>query len=212
MNKYQLSRLGQKTQSSNAKHKIMVKYRTQVSDGEGGFNITWVNRYNIWAEICPMSASQRFEYSSVNVDASHRIKILGNLDFQDNTKYVNDSWSITWSGILGANIQIHYQIDGGSWVEIEANETNDGSYDWTIPIAAIGKNIIVRVMHLTDTSSYVLTDPYNIVAENSRDGLPAEADQIEWTLGNNTRTFEILTVENIQERNVQAVLTCLEKR
>lgn len=207
-----MKREGQKTQSSNAKHIVTIKYRTQVSDGEGGFNITWVNRYNVWAEICPISASQKFEYSSINVDATHRIKIYGNLTFQSNTKWVNDTWTITWSGILGTDIQIHYQIDGGSWVEISASETNSGTYDWTIPVGAIGRNIIVRIMHLTDTTSYVLTDPYNIVAEGTRDGLPDEKDQIEWTVNSVTRTFEILTVENMQERNRQAVLTCLEKR
>jgi head-tail adaptor len=207
-----LRRQGNKTQSSNARNIITVKYRTQTSDGEGGFNITWIDRYNIWAEICPISASQKFEYDSINVNATHRIKINGNLKFQDNTKWVADTWAISWSGILGTDIQLHYQIDNGTWVLISSSEANSGTYDWTIPIGATGKNVIVRVMHLTDTTSYVLTDPFNIVPEGTRDGIPSEADRIEWTVNGNTRNFEILAVENLQEKNMQIVLTCLEKR
>lgn len=209
---YLVRREGTRSQYTNARHLITIRYRSMTPDGEGGFTETWFDRPDIWAEICPIKAKQQFEYQSINVEATHLIKIAGNLDFQDNTKYVNNTWTITWSGIAGVNIQIHYQIDNGAWVEITASETNDGSYDWLIPVAAIGKRVVVRVMHLTDTTSYVLTDHYNIVAENAVDGLPNEHDQIQWTINNITRTFEILTVENFQERDIMAVITCLERR
>lgn len=207
-----MKREGHKTQQTNARNVVTIRYRIMTSDNEGGYTETWYDRRNIWAEICPIMAKQKYEYASINVHASHRIKILGNLSFQTNTKYENDTWQISWSGILGVNVQIHYQIDGGSWVAIEASTLNDGLYDWIIPTAAIGRRVIVRVMHLTDTTSYILTDPYNIVEENAVDGLPNEYDQIIWTVNNTTRTFEILTVENLQERNIQAVITCLERR
>lgn len=207
-----MRRQGRKYQSTNARHLITIQYHTQVSDGEGGYIQTWVDRPDIWAEICPMSASQKFEYSSINVDATHIINILGNLTLQANTMWVADIWNITWMGLIGANVQIDYQIDGGSWVSISASEPNNDTYDWTIPITAIGRNIIVRVMSLSDPTSLEYTDQYNIVAEGTRDGLPLEHDRIKWTVNNNTRIFEIKTVENIQERNIQAVLTCLEKR
>lgn len=206
-----MKREGRKTQSSNAKHIITIQYRTQVSDGEGGFVITWVDRPNIWAEICPITASQKFEFESINVHATHRIKTLGNLTYQSNTKYVNDIWSLTWSGITGTDVQIDYSIDGGSWVSISASEPNNGAYDWTIPIAAIGRNIIVRIMSLTDPLSYTTTDPYNVVAEGTRDGLPVEYDRIKWDVNGTIRIFEILTVENLQERNIQTVITCKER-
>ena len=207
-----MKREGQKSQQTNARNLVTIRYRQMVPDNEGGHTEVWYDRRDVWAEICPMMAKQIFEYASINVHATHRIKILGNLKFQTNTKYENAIWQITWSGILGANVQIHYQIDGGSWVEIEASTLNDGAYDWTIPAAAIGRRIVVRVMHLTDTDSFVLTDAYNIVAENAVDGLPEEYDQIVWEVGGNTRTFEILAVENLQERNIQAVITCRERR
>lgn len=198
--------------SSSAKQRVTIKYRTSTPDGEGGFIITWNNRPGIWADIFPMSARQKYEYESINVFATHYVKILGDLTYQSNTKYVNDIWTITWSGILGTDIQLHYQIDGGSWVLISASEPNSGTYDWTIPIGAIGKLIIVRVMHLTDTDSYVLTDPYNIVPEGSVDGLPNEHDEIDFTANGVTRSFEILTVENILEQNIYALITCRERR
>lgn len=208
-----MKREGKKSQATNARNLITIRYRVMTPDNQGGFIETWYDRSNIWAEICPMTSKQVFEYASVNVDATHRIKINGDLTFQTNTKRVADIWSISWSGIAGTDVQIHYQIDGGSWIEITASTTNDGSYDWTIPIAAIGRQVIVRVMHLIDTTDYVLTDAYNIVAENAIDGLPKEYDQIIWTIGlSKQRTFEIKTVDNIQERNIQAIITCKERR
>lgn len=207
-----MKRQGNKSQQTNARHLITIQYRIMVSDNEGGFTENWYERKNVWAEICPIMAKQVFEYASINVHATHRIKILGNLNFQTNTKYENDTWQLIWSGILGTNIQIHYQIDSGSWIEIEASTLNDGLYDWVIPTAAIGRHVIVRVMHLTDTTSYVLTEPYNIVSDDAVDGLPSEHDRIKWEVSNNSRIFEILTVENLQERNIQAVITCKEQR
>lgn len=208
-----VKREGNKSQSTNARNLVTVRYRVMTPDGQGGFTESWYERRNVWAEICPMTSKQVFEYASVNVDATHRIKINGDLSFQTNTKYVADTWSISWSGIAGSDVQIHYQIDGGSWVEIIASTTNDGSYDWTIPVAAIGRRVIVRVMHLVDTTDYVLSNAYNIVAENAVDGLPKEYDQIIWTIGIDTqRTFEIKTVDNLQERDIQAVVTCKERR
>ena len=207
-----MKRQGTKTQQTNARHLITIRYRVMIPDGEGGHNETWYDRPDIWAEICPMMAKQVFEYSAINVHASHFIKILGNLTFQTNTKRENEVWPVTWSGILGANVQIHYSIDGGTWVGIESIVINSGSYNWTIPAAAIGRRVVVRVMHLLDLSSFVLSDAFNVVAENAVDGLPDEHDQIQWTIGSNTRTFEIKAVENLQERNIQAVITCLERR
>lgn len=207
-----MRREGRKSQQTNARNLITIKYRVMVSDNEGGYIETWFDRRNIWAEICPITAKQLFEYASINVHATHRIKILGDLSFQTNTKYENDIWSISWSGIAGTNVKIHYSIDSGLWVEIEANTLNDGLYDWTIPTAAIGRRVVVRVSHLTDTTDYVLTDAYNIVEENAVDGLPDEYDKIEWTVNGKTRSFEIKSVENLQERDIQAVITCKEMR
>lgn len=207
-----MNRKSNKSYSSRARHKVTINYKTVVSDGEGGFVTTWHSRPNVWASIWPISAKQVYEFDSIDVHATHMVGIRGNLTFQSNTKYVNDTWTITWVGILGANVQIDYQIDGGSWTSISASELNTGTYDWLIPIAAIGRNIIVRVMDTLDPLSYSLTNPYNIVAEGSVDGLPKEYDEITWTAKGVTRTFEVLTVENLQEIDVEAIITCKERR
>lgn len=207
-----MRREGQKTQSSNAKHRITIQYRSQVTDGEGGFVYAWHDRPDIWAEISPITASQKYEYDSINVQATHRMKINGNLKYQSNTKYVNDTWTVNYSGVTGTDVDVYYRIDYGSWVLISASESNTGTYNWLIPIAAIGKRIQVRIRDIADADSYYITDPYNIVAEGTRDGIPDEHDQIIWTVNGLTRTFEILTVENIQELNIQLVITCLERR
>lgn len=207
-----MRREGNKSRATNNRNLITIRYKTVVSDGEGGFDVTWNSRPNIWAEICAISASQKFEYESLNVEATHRVKIYGNLTFQDNTKYVADIWSQSWTGITGTNVQIDYMIEEGSWTSISASEPNSGSYDWTIPAGAIGRNVIVRIMGIDDPLETSLTDPFNIVAAGTIDGLPDEHDQIDWTINGRTRTFDILTVENMQERDIQVVITCKEYR
>lgn len=207
-------REGKKTQQTNARHLVTIRYRQMQPDGEGGHVETWYDRRNVWAEIAPFWAKQRFEYKSINVHATHHIKILGNLDFQTRTKRVGDNWEITWSGISGANVKIEYEVTTvpGVWTEIIASTLNDGSYIWEIPASVVDSRIRVQVTSLTDPLDYIFTYPYNIVAADAVDGLPAEHDQIVWTVGTKTRTFEILAVENIQERNIQAMITCNEMR
>lgn len=207
-------REGKKTQQTNARNLITIRYRTMVPDGEGGHIESWFDRRYVWAEIAPFWAKQRFEYKSINVHATHHIKILGKLDFQTNTKRVNDSWEIIWSGISGSNVKIEYEIvtTPGVWTEIIASTPNDGSYIWTIPAGIVDERIRVKITSLTDSESLLYTIPYNIVAVDAVGGLPQEHDQILWTVNNKTRTFEILAVENIQERNIQAIITCNEMR
>lgn len=207
-----MKREGKKTASSNAIHSITIQYRTQTSDGEGGFNYSWFNRPNIWAEISPISAKQKFEYASINVKATHRIKVNGNLTLQSNTKRVSDNWSINYTGISGPIVDVYYRIEYHEWQLISASEINTGLFNWVIPLAAIGKRVAVRVRDIADVESYYITGQYNIVPADIRDGIPSEHDRIMWTLNGTVREFEILTVENIQERDIQLVITCVERR
>ena len=107
-----------KTQASEAQHYVTIQIRMDTTDEEGGFTSSWEDVQTVSASVLPIQARQQFEYKSINVDASHLIRIRGH-----------------------------------------------------VPVS--------------ETINRIL-----------------------W----GTRVFEILTVENIQERSFIKVLTCLEKR
>ncbi len=63
-----------------------------------------------------------------------------------------DVCPITWTGDLnapGTYASISYSLEGGSqgsWIEIDYNEPNDGSYDWIIPVGLYSLSCRVRVI------------------------------------------------------------------
>lgn len=75
-----IERQGKKTLASELKHRIVIQELTMDSDGEGGFTETWNNVDTIYAAIYPISAKQKFEYQTVGIDATHVIKIRGNVN------------------------------------------------------------------------------------------------------------------------------------
>lgn len=67
-----------KSFASEAQHRVNIQAKTSFSDGEGGHTESWSNAYtNISAAIIPIRSQQVFEYKSINVDATHFIKLAG---------------------------------------------------------------------------------------------------------------------------------------
>jgi len=78
----QLQRQGNKTLASEFKHRVMIQELSQVDDGEGGFVDTWTNKELVYASISPVSAQQKFELKTIGIDATHIIKVRGNVDIK----------------------------------------------------------------------------------------------------------------------------------
>ena len=55
--------------------RITIQEFTEEHDSEGGYTEEWSDVGTYWASVRPLSAKQIFEYSSLNVKASHRIKV-----------------------------------------------------------------------------------------------------------------------------------------
>jgi SPP1 family predicted phage head-tail adaptor len=53
---------------------------------------------------------------------------------------------------------------------------------------------------------------HTIVVRGNITPTPRESDRIKWTRASTIRYFEILTIENLQERNIRLVITCKERR
>jgi SPP1 family predicted phage head-tail adaptor len=67
-----------KSFASEAQHRVSVQVKNPTADGEGGFRESWSDVYtNISAAIIPIRAQKVFELRSVNVDATHFVKLNG---------------------------------------------------------------------------------------------------------------------------------------
>lgn len=106
-----------KSLASQMQHYVVIQTKVSTTDGEGGFSENWSTDATVAAAVLPIQARQQFAYKSINVEATHLIKVRA---------------------------------------EVAVTELN----------------------------------------------------RIRW----GSRVFEILTVEDIQERGVVKIITCLEKR
>lgn len=203
-----MKREGQKTMTTEARHWLTFQQCISTPDGEGGFVQSWADFFSCFGSVSPIRALQQFKYKSINVDATHYVRINGLSGLTTSTKRVGEEWEITWSGIEGETVQLHYRVNSGTWTLISSSEANDGSYFWTIPAAAAGRNVQVRVMHATDPESYVLTDMINVIDAAIVNRTLKEKDRIVF----GDRVFEILTVENIQELSFEQFIVCKERR
>jgi len=55
--------------------RISLQYQTKVSDGMGGFTISYVDAATIWAAIWPVSANEIIAANATSMVVSHRIRI-----------------------------------------------------------------------------------------------------------------------------------------
>ena len=83
-----IERQGKKTLSSEAKHRVVIQTKSSVSDGEGGFTETYTGTATTWAAISPIRANQQMEYRSIGVDATHLIKLRGNVSINEADRVV----------------------------------------------------------------------------------------------------------------------------
>ena len=69
--------------SSTLRHRVAIQERTNTTDGEGGFTEAWadVTGYEaVPAGIWPIFATQRTQYNSVNIEATHYVILRGEID------------------------------------------------------------------------------------------------------------------------------------
>ena len=55
--------------------RVTVQQNVETDNDRGGLTETWENVGTYWAEIKPLFAKQVFEYRSLNVHATHQIKV-----------------------------------------------------------------------------------------------------------------------------------------
>lgn len=68
-----------KTSASVMRHYIEIQTVSRSDDTEGGVSVSWSTTATVAASVDPIKAIQQFNYKSVNVDATHLIKIRGEI-------------------------------------------------------------------------------------------------------------------------------------
>lgn len=71
--------------------RITIQETTETSNDRGGFTEVWSTYESRWAEIRPFGAKQVYEYRSLNVHATHRIKVRADSAVQENNRIVYGS-------------------------------------------------------------------------------------------------------------------------
>jgi len=63
--------------------RIVIQKTIEEHDSDGGLTESWEDVKKCWAEIKPLGGKQVFEYRSLNVKASHRIKVRANIEVEE---------------------------------------------------------------------------------------------------------------------------------
>lgn len=79
-----MKRFSKKSPATYLKHQITIKTKVKVSDGEGGYEKTFKIISTAYASVDPLKAEKKAELKSINVDASHLIKVRGYTTLNEN--------------------------------------------------------------------------------------------------------------------------------
>lgn len=79
------NRESKKTLATELRHFVYIQTLARTADGEGGFTQIWTTGDMIAAAIFPIQARQQFINKSVGVDATHLIKIRGQISLNEKT-------------------------------------------------------------------------------------------------------------------------------
>ena len=71
--------------------RIIIQETTDTDDDQGGFDESWADATSCWAEIRPFGAKQVAEYRSLNVHASHRIKVRASVPVEEENRILYGS-------------------------------------------------------------------------------------------------------------------------
>ena len=78
-----------KNLSSILCHRVDIQSETRTADNEGGFSASWTTIIaNVPASVDPIQARQQYQYKSVNVDATHWIKMRGEITIAEKDQIV----------------------------------------------------------------------------------------------------------------------------
>lgn len=104
-----------KKATGQLRQRVSVMKETLVSDGQGGQFPEWSEDFKIWANIKPVSGSQRLHLGAIDSTVSHIIE----------TRYRDDTLTDRKLQYKGRDFNIHYYLnedEENAYTEMAAEE------------------------------------------------------------------------------------------
>ena len=95
--------------------RITLQYSTRVSDGLGGWVVTWVDHATIFAAIWPVSVKEIVAANTTNMVISHRIRIRYR-------SVLKPSWRIRYANRYFSIVGITNPSESNEWLDILCKE------------------------------------------------------------------------------------------
>lgn len=95
--------------------RIILQYQTKISDGMGGWTVSYVDHATIWAAIWPVSAVEQVKSMATVMTVSHRIRIRYR-------SVLKAAWRIKFGNRYFAIISIINPNESGEWLDIMVKE------------------------------------------------------------------------------------------
>lgn len=99
----------------NLNKRILLQYKTRVSDNMGGFNIVWNDAAQVWAAIWPTSAKEMVQANSTTMVVTHRIRIRFRRD-------VKGSWRVKFGNRYFSIVSKINPEERNEWLDLLVKE------------------------------------------------------------------------------------------
>jgi SPP1 family predicted phage head-tail adaptor len=88
---FMFNRVPKKKRPTHYRHRVYVQRKVITRDSIGGIDTSWRNTTDapVWASVTPIKASQREEYRTINVDATHYIRMSARIGVIEDTDRIN---------------------------------------------------------------------------------------------------------------------------
>lgn len=95
-----LSRRPRKSLNTQCRHLGSIWQRAYDDDGQGGTREVWSVAYpQVWLSITPLNTKRKEEYRTFDVDASHEIKVRGEVSIEESNneiRYNDRVFEVKW--------------------------------------------------------------------------------------------------------------------
>ena len=104
-----------KREIADLKHRITIQKPARVSNGMGGFAVTWTNVATVWARILPVSAKEARESEREAMTISHTVSIRWRSDLRPTWRLKHKTAYLSIVGIVNPEL-------ANEWLDINCLE------------------------------------------------------------------------------------------
>lgn len=94
---------------------VTLQQSTRVSDGMGGFTLTWADVDSVWAALWPVSANETIQANQTVMTISHRIRIRYRSVLKPN-------WRVKYGNRYFAIVSVINPEERNEWLDLLCKE------------------------------------------------------------------------------------------